>query len=123
MPPRQLRLHTLRLSALPFFRSLLEVELLSSADRADAKRTAVKDQRMLNGIEAQTIVVQAGSDFWSAVKAWGISRRLLSPDDAGILDVAAFVPVKVPSERQSLRAIEILQRLHEEGCQLEIDMN
>ena len=24
MPPRQLRLHTLRLSALPFFRSLLE---------------------------------------------------------------------------------------------------
>ena len=28
---------------------------------------------------------------------------------------------KVPSEKQNLRTIEILQRLREEGCQLEID--
>ena len=100
----------------------LEAELLSSADRTDAKRTAVKDQRMLNGIEAQTVVVQAGADFWSAVKAWDASKSLLSPDDVGILDVAASVPAKVPSEKQSLRAIEILRRLHEEGCQLGVDM-
>ena len=77
---------------------------------------------MLNGIEAQTVVVQAGADFWSAVKAWDASKSLLSPDDVGILDVAASVPAKVPSEKQSLRAIEILRRLHEEGCQLGVDM-
>ena len=100
----------------------LEVELLSSADRADAKRTAVKDQRMLNGIEAQTIVVHAGSGFWGDVKAWGGSKGLLSPDDTGILDVAVSVPAKVPSEKQSLRAIEILLRLHKEGCQLGVDV-
>ena len=100
----------------------LEMELVSSADRAEAKRTAVKDQRMLNGIEAQTFVVQAGSSFWGEVKAWGTSKGLLSPDDTGILELAASVPVKVLSERQSLRAIEILRRLHEEGCQLGIDV-
>ena len=31
------------------------------------------------------------------------------------------MPAEVPSEKQSFRTIEILQRLREEGCQLEID--
>ena len=99
----------------------LETELISSAERDEVKRTAVKDQKMLNGIEAQTIVVQAGSALWSDVKVWGMSKGLLSPDDQGILDVAISIPAKVPSENQSLRIIEILRRLREEGCQLEVD--
>ena len=97
-------------------------ELLSTTDRMEAKRSAIKDQRMLNGIEAQTIVVQAGSMFWDEVNAWGMAKGVLSPDETEILGVAASVPAKIPSERQSLRAIEILRRLHEEGCQLGIDL-
>ena len=100
----------------------LETELVSSTERDEVKRAAVKDQRMLNGIEAQTVVVRAGSALWSDVKVWGMSKGLLSPDDQGILDVAISIPAKVPSEKQSLRTIEILQRLREEGCQLEIEV-
>ena len=100
----------------------LMAETLNSADLTDAKRTAVRDQRMLNGIEAQTIVVQTGSDFWSDVKDWGLSKGLLSPDDTGILDVARSVPDRIPSEKQSIRAIEVLRRLQEEGCQLGIEV-
>ena len=100
----------------------LKGDLISSEDLTDERRTAVMDQRMLNGIEAQTIVFQTGSDFWSDVKEWGLSKGLLSPDDTGILDVARSVPDRVPSERQSIRAIEVLRRLHEEGCQLGIDV-
>ena len=99
----------------------LETELVSSAERDEVKRTAVRDQKMLNGIEAQTAVVQAGSALWSDVRDWGMSKGLLSPDDRGILDVAISMPAKVPSEKQSVRTIEILQRLREEGCQLEVD--
>ena len=100
----------------------LETELVSSAERDEVKRAAVKDQRMLNGIEAQTVVVRAGSALWSDVKVWGMTKGLLSPDDQGILDVAISMPAKVPSENQSLRTIEILQRLRDEGCQLEIEV-
>ena len=100
----------------------LEAELVSSVEREEVKRAAVKDQRMLNGIEAQTVVVRAGSALWSDVKVWGMSKGLLSPDDQGILDVAISMPAKVPSEKQSLRTIEILQRLREEGCQLDIEV-
>ena len=100
----------------------LETELVSSVERNEVKRAAVKDQRMLNGIEAQMVVVQAGSDLWSDVKVWGMSKGLLSAADQGILDVAISIPEKVPSEKQSVRTIEILQRLHEEGCQLGIEV-
>ena len=99
----------------------LETELVGSDERTEEVRAAKKDQQMLNGIDAQTIVVNAGPALWSEVKAWGMSKRLLSPADQGILDVAISVPAKIPSEKQSLRTIGILRRLREEGCQLEID--
>ena len=96
----------------------LNTELASSSERDETKRAAVKDQRMLNGIEAQMLVVQAGSALWSEIKVWGMSKGLLSATDQGILDVAISIPAKVPSEKQSVRTIEILQRLRKEGCQL-----
>ena len=100
----------------------LETELVSSFEMEEVKRAAVKDQRMLNGIEAQMVVVQAGSALWSDVKVWGMSKGLLSSSDQGILEVAISMPVKVPSEKQSVRTIEILQRLREEGCQLGLEV-
>ena len=100
----------------------LDTELVSSSERDEVKSAAVKDQRMLNGIEAQMVVVQAGSALWSDVKLWGMSKGLLSATDQGILDVAVSIPDKVPSEKQSVRTIEILQRLREEGCPVEIEL-
>ena len=79
----------------------LETELVSSSEQNEVRRTATKDQQMLNGIEAQMVVVQAGSALWSDVKVWGMSKGLLSPDDQGILDVAISMPAKIPSEKQS----------------------
>ena len=100
---------------------VLKADLVTSAERDEVKRSAVKDQKMLNGIEAQTVVVQAGTALWRDVKEWGLSKGLLSPDEQGILDVAISMPVKIPSEKQSLRTIKILQRLRDDGCQLEAD--
>ena len=100
----------------------LELELVSNDERKDAKRTAVKDQRMLNGIQAQRIVVESGTELWSDLKVWGMSSKVLSPTDMGILDVARSVPRRVPSEKQSLRAIDILRRLREQGCPLGADV-
>lgn len=77
---------------------------------------------MLNGIEAQTVVVQAGSDFWRETRAWGTAKRLLTATESGILDVAASVPARIPSEKQSLRAVETLRKLHVEGFQEGIDL-
>ena len=100
----------------------LNNELISVAEWEEWRRRGKRDQRELNGIEAQVVVVKAGSALWGDVKAWGMSKGLLSPDDQGILDVAISMQPRVPSEKQSLRTIEILQRLRDEGCQLDIEV-
>ena len=100
----------------------LGVELLGSAERKELEQDATKDQRLLNGIEAQTIVYQAGPILWNDLKMWGVSSGLLSPTDVGVLDVAGSIPDKLPSEKQSVRAISILRRLRDEGCPLGDDV-
>lgn len=97
-------------------------ELITSEEQRENRRSAVKDQRILNGIEAQTAVVNAGRELWRNVREWGASRKLLTPTEAGILDVAASIPVRVPSEKQSLRALETLRKMHAEGCQIGLDL-
>ena len=42
MPPRQLRLHTLRLSALPFFRSLLDPSYVENTEGEIGKKLGHK---------------------------------------------------------------------------------
>ncbi len=92
-----------------------ESELQNPSEAAEAQKEAVRDQRMLNGIEAQTAVANAGSEFWRNVNAWGDERQLISPDEKGILTVAMLIPTRIPSEKQSQRLLEILSRLQQEG--------
>lgn len=92
-------------------------ELLTGSDQKDEKRSAVKEQRVLNGIEAQAAVVKAGGAFWQAARAWGAARKILTPMEAGILDVAAAIPDRLPSDKQSLKAIDALRKMIAEGYQ------
>ena len=92
--------------------------LITSDEQRETRKSGVKDQKMLNGIEAQSIVVNAGAAFWSEVLAWGVRRKLLSPTEIGVLEVAAAMPARIPTERQSTKIIEALRKLQSEGCTL-----
>ena len=95
-------------------------ELMSVEKKRDAARSAQREQRQLNGIEAQMAVVEAGGYFWANALAWGRERRLLTPTEIGILSVAARVPRKIPTDRQSLRAVDALTKLQSRGYQQEL---
>jgi len=97
-------------------------ELISEEDQDEHETDGEREQRLLNGIEAQTVVVNAGASLWRSVKEWGVSRRLLSPLEAGVLDVAASLPNRIPSEKQSIIAIDTLKKMHSEGCQIGRDL-
>lgn len=94
-------------------------ELISLDEQKDRKREGRKDQKVLNGIEAQTAVFNAGGEFWKQVKDWGVSRNYLSERDLGVLTIAAQIPDKIPSDKQSALILDILSRLQSEG----LDMN
>lgn len=91
-------------------------ELIGKDRIKEGKREGIKDQKLLNGIEAQSVVASAGGQLWAQLSAWGQSRKLLSPTELGILRVAASVPMKIPSEKQCLKVIESLRKLRAEGC-------
>ena len=90
-------------------------ELISAEEQRDTARTARRDQRELNGIEAQIAVVQAGGQFWADALAWGQGRKLLTATETGILRVASRVPAQTPTDKQSSKAVEILGKLQSNG--------
>ena len=97
-------------------------ELITEGQEIDDQDAAEKDHQLVNGIEAQTIVVKAGGALWRELKSWGMTHRLLTPTEAGILDVAAAVPGKLPSEKQSVIAVATLRKMQKEGCELGSDL-
>ena len=98
-------------------------ELISGEQRDDMARDARKDQKVLNGIEAQTAVVQAGAATWRAVQRWGVARKLLSQKEIEILEVACSMPSKIPTDKQSLIVLKTLHKLQAEGCQIGAEVN
>jgi len=95
--------------------------MLNATEQADLRGEALKDQRVLNGIEAQTAVVKVGGGFWKQVREWGMTKNLLTPMEADIMTIAAAVPRQLPTEKQSLRALEALKKLRTEGLRLQGD--
>ena len=95
-------------------------ELISGEEKKSREKVAKKDQKVLNGIEAQTVVFQAGSEFWRRALEWGKSKKMLSERDTGILTTASRIPEKVPSDKQSEVILEILRRLQQEGFNEEL---
>ena len=95
-------------------------ELISIEEKNAAARAARREQKQLEGIEAQISVTKAGSEFWADVLAWGQKRKLLTHAEAGVLKLAAQIPRKIPSEAQSEIVVKTLQKLQEEGYNEEL---
>ena len=96
-------------------------ESIPAAEQQDAARGARRNQRQLDGIEAQIAVFRAGGRFWADALEWGRSRDLLTPSESGILEVAARIPRRTPTEKQSAKALEVLEKMQSEGYGAELD--
>lgn len=108
-----------KIQALPIsWPQVLHTALLSREQEKSSARAAVKEQRVLNGIEAQTAVVKAGGAFWRQVRDWAVENRVLSVRELDALGIAARMPQLVPSEKQCQAVVTALTRARVEGCPL-----
>lgn len=89
--------------------------LLSSEDKAVEVRSARKTQKIDNGIEAQRRVLEIPVAHWSRVQSALSAKRLLSPKEIGVLNIAAQIPTKIPTELQCLILLETLEKARSEG--------
>ena len=90
-------------------------ELVSKEDVTDAARFAAKTQKIHSGIEAQQAVLDISPHKWSQILAKGQEKKLYSPKEVGILQVAAQMPLKIPSERQAIVLLQILEKARVEA--------
>jgi hypothetical protein len=91
-------------------------ELMTTEQRQGLVRSAVKEQKMINAVEAEIAVHALGAAKWRQVKAWGVERQLLTQKESDILDVAIAMPRRMPSDKQSVVLMKLLKRLQKEGC-------
>lgn len=87
----------------------------SAVDSLHAEKTARQTQKIDNGIEAQKQVLGIPAAQWSAILKEGTARRFLTPKDEGILKIAAQMPAKIPSEKQSAVLVQLLNKAKQEG--------
>ena len=92
----------------------LEDCLLSTNQEKEYRRSAKKDQKMVDGIQAQTSIVKAGKAFWDQVALWAIDRKLLTSTEMDLLTLISHE--RILSEKQSILLLNTLQRLQNEGC-------
>lgn len=90
-------------------------ELISRDIVEEKAKDSRKVQKIDNSIKAQTEVLRYSAEQWTNVLEAGRRKGFLSPKEIGILEVATCIPAKIPSEKQSVILIEILQKAELEG--------
>lgn len=92
--------------------------LITKEEKRTGEHAAIREQRVMNGIEAETAVVKAGGAFWGQVREWALEHRVLSTRELEALAVAARMPKIWPTERQCQMVMSAYAKVRAEGCPL-----
>jgi hypothetical protein len=90
-------------------------ELITRAERKQKDSDAKVVQGIDNGIHAQKYVLEKGDLFWSQILEWSKSNRIFSPMENSLLQIASQIPLKIPTEKQSLMLLNIEKKAIEDG--------
>lgn len=93
------------------FERCLTLKETAKKNEHDAKES----QREIAGIEAQSLTVKLGADFWRRVWEQGRAAGNLTTKDEQILKVCSSIPRQIPTERQSKHVLTVLERLKSQG--------
>ncbi len=92
----------------------LSADLVSTERVIESKRNARATQRIDSGIEAQGRVVRIGPTGWAVVRDFVTARNLATPLERDLL-VVACSGRRVPSEKQSVLLLRLLDKASSEG--------
>ena len=81
----------------------------------EEKKTAQKIQKIDDGIEAQRKVMEISGPVWKSLMDQCRQKGILTPKEAGILHIASQIPGKIPTEKQSIVLVELLDKAQMEG--------
>jgi hypothetical protein len=94
-------------------------ELVDEDTDRSRRSEARAEQGAVNRITAQIDVMTLGASYWTTLARWGRTRDLLSPEQIKLLGIAAKMPMMIPTERQSVKLLELKDAMTDEGFQSE----
>ena len=94
-------------------------ELVSLDQLASEKKEGRKVQEIDNGINAQKRILAVATSKWTEILNEGRKRKFLSPKEMDILQIAQQMPVKIPTPKQCIILIDVLQKAADEGLLLD----
>ena len=89
--------------------------LLSREEEKVEVKSARKVQKIDDGIKAQAQVLALSPVEWSKILAAGSAKNLFSPKELGIMEVATQIPARLPTEKQCVILLDLLERCRSEG--------
>lgn len=92
--------------------------LVDKVEMKSTEKYARKDQKLVSGIEAQTKVLEYGTDNWNKVIEFVVAKKLVTADGFATLKIAAQMPTKIPNPHQSQKLLEILKKACSEGYKI-----
>ncbi|WP_422102626.1 AIPR family protein [Vreelandella sp.] len=93
-------------------------QLMNSDEQAVIARTARQIQRVDIGIEDQRHVLSISAEKWRQLHQALHKKKLLTPKEVGILNIAMQIPTKIPSEKQCAVLINVLEKGRTEGINI-----
>jgi hypothetical protein len=92
------------------------IDELASGDHVrSVEKAARTQQRVDDGIQIQAAALAVPRREWLAIQRFAQQHSLLSPIEAGILEVVTRPNPGIPSERQAARLMELRQRVAANG--------
>lgn len=93
----------------------LDADFVSSEAATSDRRSARKEQKFTNEVEAQTLVLNRGASYWLQLLRWAEAGTALTPSELEVLHVASRIPRLVPTGSQSLKLLHVATKAAEEG--------
>jgi len=86
--------------------------------RAEENNNSKNIQKIDNGIYAQREVLNISPSKWQNLAQNINIRKIVTPTEFDIIQVACQIPTKIPTEKQSMILIKILEKIKNEGISL-----
>lgn len=90
-------------------------QLVSLDEQSATARSAKHTQRIDDGIEAQRRVLSIGATGWARLYQALHEKGSITPKEESVLKIAMQMPVKLPTDKQSLVLLEVLDKGRLEG--------
>ena len=97
----------------------IEKYLITIDEQKAAQKSAKKEQKIVNEIQAQMAVINYPVEMWMRLSEFAVRNLMITPTDVSALAIACKMPAKIPNTYQCKRLLALLRKASEEGFNTE----